>query len=383
MVITSYELFAVPPRWLLLKLETSDGLVGWGEPIVPERLETVRAAVEELVEECLIGADPGRPEYHWRTMYHGGYWRGGPVLMSAISGIDQALWDIKGRRHGCPVYELLGGHVRDRLLVYQWIGGETPKNMADEAERSVEAGYRALKINAPGEFRPLETPAAVARVVDGVARIRERIGDDVFLGVDFHGRVSKPMALRLLRRLDEFDLMFVDQPVLPEHEEHYGELAAQTSTPLSTGERLYSRYDFKRLLIDGSVSVIQPDVTHAGGITEMKKILSLAEAFNVPAVPHSPLGPVAFAASLQVNFCSHGAVMQEQDLNLHDPEASIGLQYLDDAETFAFEDGYVERPTGDGLGIEIDEDYLREQAATNVNWSNPAWHHEDGSVAEW
>ena len=383
MRITSYELFAVPPRWLLLKLETDDGLVGWGEPIIQGRLDTVRTAVEELVEGYLIGADPRRPEYHWRTLYQGGYYRGGPILMSALSGIDQALWDIKGRHHGCPVYELLGGHVRDRLMVYQWIGGDTPENMADEAEQSVEAGYRALKINTPNQFRPLETPSGIDRVVDGIARIRERVGDDVYLGVDFHGRVSRPMASRLLRRLDEFDLMFVDQPVLPEYENHYDDLAAGIATPLSTGERLYSRYDFKRALAGGDLSVVQPDVTHAGGITEMKKILTLAEAFDAAAVPHCPLSPVAFAASLQVNFCSHSAVMQEQDLSLHDPSSSIGLRYLDDPGTFAFEDGYVERPTGDGLGIELDEEYLREQAGTNVNWNNPVWHHEDGSVAEW
>ncbi|WP_254546906.1 galactonate dehydratase [Halomarina pelagica] len=383
MQITNYDLFAVPPRWLLLKLETSDGLVGWGEPIIQGRLETIRAAVAELVEGYLIGTDPLRPEYHWRTLYQGGYYRGGPVLMSALAGIDQALWDIKGRHHGCPVYELLGGHVRDRVMVYQWVGGESAENMAEEAERSVDAGYRALKINTPDEFRPLETAAGVDRITERIAQIRERVGDDVLLGVDFHGRVSRPMAPQLLRRLEQFDLTFVDQPLLPEHEEMYGELAAQTSIPLASGERLYSRYDFKRLLLDGGVSVVQPDVTHAGGITEMKKILSLAESFDAVAVPHCPLSPVAFAASLQVDFCTHNAVLQEQDLTLHDPSSSIGLRYLDDSETFVFEDGYVERPTGDGLGIELDEEYVREQAKTNVNWTNPVWHHEDGSVAEW
>lgn len=383
MNVTGYDLFAVPPRWLLLKLETDEGTVGWGEPIVQGRLETVRAAVSELVEGYLVGKDPRRIEYHWRKLYQSGYFRGGPILMSALAGIDQALWDIKGRHHGVPVHDLLGGHVRDRMLVYQWISGGDAEAIAASAAQHRQRGYRAFKFNIPREFRPLETPAVVDRVVEQVAAVRETVGDDVLLGLDFHGRVSKPMARELLARLEPYRLMFADQPVLPEHAESLATVGEGTTIPIATGERFYSRYDFKSVLIDDAVSVIQPDVTHVGGISEMRKIAALAEAFDVAVVPHCPLGPVAFAASLQVGFCSQNVVLQEQDLELHESDPGQRLALLEDPNAFEFADGYVARPTGPGLGIEVDEEAVREQARTQVDWYNPVWHHEDGSIAEW
>lgn len=384
MKVTSYELFAVPPRWLFLRLETDTGLVGWGEPIVQGRLETVRTAVKELVDGHLIGADPRRIEHHNRTLYQVGYFRGGPVLMSALSGIDQALWDILGRHHGCPVHELLGGHVRERVMVYGWVGGHTPARMASEAERLVERGYRAVKLNIPNsEVRPLETRERVDAVVDHIDAVRNRIGDDVLVGVDLHGRVPKSMAPRIIDRLEPYEPAFVDQPVLPEHGPAISEVAGRTSVPLSTGERLYTRTQFRDLLERRSVSVIQPDVTHVGGITELRKIAALADTYDVAVVPHCPLGPVAFAASLQVDFATHSAVLQEQDLDLDDPESSIGLEYLSNVGVFEFADGYVERPTGRGLGIDVDEAYVRERAQTDVNWRHPIWHYDDDSIAEW
>jgi galactonate dehydratase len=383
MQITGYELFAVPPRWLLLKLETDEGIVGWGEPIIQGRLDTVRTAVAELIEGYLVGADPLRTEYHWRKLYQSGYFQGGPILMSALAGIDHALWDIKGRHYGAPVHELLGGHVRDRLPVYQWLGGDSPEDVGAAAKQGYERGYRAFKLNFAQEFRALEPPGVIDRMVDRVAAARDAVGDDAFLGVDFHGRISKPMAAELLRRLEPYGLMFVDQPLLPEHGDAFAALADRTTIPISTGERFYSRYDFKQVFVDGAVSVIQPDVTHVGGISELRKIASLAESFDTALIPHCPLGPVAFAASLQVGFCSQNVVMQEQDLELHDPAASERLALLEDPHTFEFEGGYVERPTGPGLGIGVDEERVRERAQAEVNWYNPVWHHEDGSVAEW
>ncbi len=383
MKITDYELFAVPPRWLLLKLETSEGVVGWGEPIIQGRLETVRAAVAELIEGYLLGADPLRTEYHWRKLYQSGYFRGGPVLMSALAGIDHALWDIKGRHYDAPIHELLGGHVRDRMLVYQWLGGDDPAEIAETARQSADRGYQAFKLNCVREFRPIETAGAVDRAVERVAAVRDAVGEDAFVGVDFHGRVSKPMAAEIARRLEPYGLMFLDQPLLPEQAEGFARIADDTTIPIATGERFYSRYDFKRLFVDDLVSVVEPDVTHVGGISELRKLAAMAEAFDVAVVPHCPLGPVAFAASLQVGFCSQNVVMQEQDLELHDPDASQRLALLEDPDQFTFADGYVERPTGPGLGVEIDEDAVREKAQAQVNWHNPVWHHEDGSVAEW
>ncbi|WP_336023621.1 galactonate dehydratase [Halobellus salinisoli] len=383
MQITGYELFAVPPRWLLLKLETDEGIVGWGEPIIQGRLDTVRTAVEELIEGYLLGTDPLRIEYQWRKLYQSGYFRGGPILMSALAGIDQALWDVKGRYYDTPIYDLLGGYVRDRMLVYQWLGGEDPETIATSAREDYENGYRAFKLNFAREFRFLETPAVVDRSIDRVAAVRDAVGDDAFLGVDFHGRVSKPMAAELVRRLEPYDLMFIDQPLLPEHADGFDAISDRTTIPIATGERFYSRYDFKRLFVEDAVSVIQPDVTHVGGISELRRVAALAETFDVAVIPHCPLGPIAFAASLQVGFSSPNVVMQEQDLNLETPDESQRLSLLEDPATFEFRNGYVERPTGPGLGIEIDEDRVRKQAEAEVNWYNPVWHHEDGSVAEW
>jgi galactonate dehydratase len=269
------------------------------------------------------------------------------------------------------------------MLVYQWISGGDATDIAESARQYNDRGYRAFKFNLPREIRPLETPAVVDRVVNQVAAVRDAVGDDVLLGLDFHGRVSKSMAAELIRRLEPYRLMFVDQPVLPEQAESLGRIGEGTSIPIATGERFYSRYEFKSILADDSVSVIQPDVTHVGGISEMRKIVAMAEAFDVAVVPHCPLGPVAFAASLQVGFCSQNVVLQEQDLELHDPQPSQRLALLEEPNTFDFEDGYVGRPTGPGLGIQVDEDRVREEAQTQVDWYNPVWHHEDGSIAEW
>ncbi|WP_136688590.1 galactonate dehydratase [Halorhabdus amylolytica] len=383
MEITDFELFAVPPRWLLLKLETDEGVVGWGEPIVQGRLETVHAAVTELVEGYLLGRDPCRTEYHWQKLYRSGYFRGGPILMSALAGIDHALWDIKGKHLGAPVHELLGGHTRNRLMVYQWLGSDRTEETVQAAEKAVENGYQAFKLNLPQKVRPVETGAVIDRCVEQIATIRETVGTDAFVGVDFHGRVSKPMAAELLRRLEPFDPMFVDQPLLPEHHDGFSRLSDQTTVPLSTGERLYSRHDFKGLFVEDAVSVIQPDVTHVGGISEMQKLASLAETFDVAVIPHCPLGPVAFAASLQVGFSSQNVVMHEQDIGIHEPDSSSRLALLEEPDTFGFDRGYVQRPTGDGLGVTVDEEYVREQTQSHVNWQTPVWHHQDGSIAEW
>ena len=383
MRVTDYELFAVPPRWLFLKIETSDGIVGWGEPIIQGRLETVKTAVNELITAYLLGEDPLETEYLWRMMYQGGYYRGGPVLMSALAGIDQALWDIKGKHYGAPIHELLGSHVRDRAMVYQWIGGEDREEVAKEAVDRRNQGYKAVKMNVPSKFRTIEPPGAVEQTRKRIATVRDAVGEDLYLGVDFHGRISKPMTRNLVEAIEPYGLMFIDQPVLPEHSEFLSTLTEQTSVPIATGERFYSRYDFKPLLTNDAVTIIQPDVTHVGGITELRKIATMADAFDVAMIPHCPLSPIAFAANLQVVFCSHNAIMQEQDLSLHDSAESIGLQYLEDPQIFDFVNGYVERPTDPGLGISINEDYVRKQSRADVKWYNPVWRHEDGSIAEW
>ncbi|NHN48488.1 galactonate dehydratase [Halostella sp. JP-L12] len=382
MEITDYELFEVPPRWLFLKVTTSDGTVGWGEPVVEGRARTVRTGVEELMDNYLLGEDPAAIEDHWQTMYRGGFYRGGPVLMSAIAGIDQALWDIKGKRFGAPVYELLGGKARDRIRVYQWVGGDRPADVGEAAREKVDAGFTALKMNATPEMERVDSPAAVQAAVNRIAEVREAVGDDVDIGVDFHGRVAKSMAKRLAEALDPYDPMFVEEPVLPQNNEALPNIAQHTSTPIATGERMYSRWDFKEIFEQGVVDVIQPDLSHAGGITEVKKIASMAEAYDVAMAPHCPLGPIALASCVQVDACSPNAFIQEQSLDIHYNETSDVLDYLADPSVFEYDEGYVDLPDGPGLGVEIDEAVVRERAG-DVNWHNPVWRHEDGSVAEW
>jgi len=382
MEITEYELFKVPPRWLFLKVTTSDGTVGWGEPVVEGRAKSVRAAVEELMDGYLLGKDPSPIEDHWQTMYRGGFYRGGPVLMSAIAGIDQALWDIKGKRFDAPVYDLLGGKARDRVRVYQWIGGDRPADVGAAAEEKVEAGFTALKMNATEEMRRVDSPAAVDAARERLAEVRAAVGDEVDVGVDFHGRVAKSMAKRVAQALEPYDPMFIEEPVLPEHNDALPEIARHTTTSIATGERLYSRWDFKEIFEQGVVDVIQPDLSHAGGISEVKRIASMAEAYDVAMAPHCPLGPIALASCIQVDACTPNAFIQEQSLDIHYNETSDVLDYLADPAVFEYEDGYVDLPEGPGLGIDVDEATVRERAG-DVDWHNPVWRHDDGSVAEW
>ncbi|MFT4189939.1 MAG: galactonate dehydratase [Comamonas sp.] len=382
MKITRLSTFIVPPRWCFLKIETDEGVVGWGEPVVEGRAHTVAAAVDELAD-YLIGRDPRHVQDLWNVMYRGGFYRGGPILMSAIAGIDQALWDIKGRALGLPVHELLGGPVRDRIRVYSWIGGDRPSETAAQAQAAVARGFTAVKMNGTEEMQYIDSHDKVARAVANVATIRDAVGPDIGIGVDFHGRVHKPMAKVLMRELRDFGLMFIEEPVLSEHLEVIPELAAIGAAPIALGERLYSRWDFKRVLAIGGVDIIQPDPSHSGGITETVKIAAMAEAHDVAVALHCPLGPIALAANLQIDAVSYNAFIQEQSLGIHYNAANDLLDYVNNPEAFAYRDGYVAMPSGPGLGIEVNEAYVRERAAEGHRWRNPVWRHADGSVAEW
>jgi galactonate dehydratase len=303
--------------------------------------------------------------------------------MSAIAGVDQALWDIKGKRLGVPVHDLLGGAARDRIRVYQWIGGDRPADVAEQAREQVDAGFTALKMNATEELERVADPAAIDAAATRLCEVRAAVGDEIGIGVDFHGRVSKPTAKRLVEALEPYDPMFVEEPVLSGHNDAIPDIAAHTTTPIATGERMYSRWDFKEAFEDGAVDVIQPDLSHAGGITEVRKIAAMAEAYDVAMAPHCPLGPIALASCLQVDACSPNAFIQEQSLDIHYNETSDVLDYLADPSVFDYEDGYVQIPDAPGLGIEIDEAHVREQAEKDVDWHNSVWRHDDGSVAEW
>ncbi|MFE7331812.1 galactonate dehydratase [Streptomyces sp. NPDC057565] len=381
MKITALETFLVAPRWLFLRIATDEGITGWGEPVIEGRAETVRAAVHELAD-LLVGEDPLRIEHHWQVLTKSGFYRGGPVLSSAVAGIDQALWDIAGKAHDVPVHELLGGAVRDRLRVYAWIGGDSPEHVAELAREQVEAGFTAVKMNGSAQLRPIDTLAQSRAVVDRVTAVREVLGDDRDVAIDFHGRMSTATAKRILPLLEPLHPLFVEEPVLPEHSRNLPQFVGVTSVPLALGERLYSRWDFHDVLASG-IAVAQPDVSHAGGISEVRRIAALAEVHDVAMAPHCPLGPIALAASMQLGFAIPNFLIQEQSLGIHYNRGHDLLDYLLDPTPFHFTDGHAARPTGPGLGIQIDENAVRRADAIGHRWRNPVWRHSDGSFAEW
>ena len=382
MKIATLETFLVAPRWCFLKVTTDSGLIGWGEPVVEGKAATVAAAVEEMAD-FVIGQDPSRIEDLWQVLYRGGFYRGGPVLMSAISGIDQALWDIKGKALGVPVYELLGGAVRDKIRVYAWIGGDRPGDVAREALAKKEQGYTAIKMNGTHEVEWIGSPARIREAVERAAAVREACGPDFGIAIDFHGRVHKGTAKILARELEPVRPLFIEEPVLPENNEALLDLRQTCSIPIATGERQFTRWGFKQLLASGGADIIQPDVSHAGGISELKKIATMAEAYDVAVAPHCPLGPICLAASLQVDFCTPNVFIQEQSLGIHYNQGSDLLDYLVYPTVFDYRDRYVAAPIQPGLGIDIDEEKVRVAAKSGHRWRNPVWRTDDGVVAEW
>jgi galactonate dehydratase len=379
--IVGYELFPVAPRWLFLRLDTDAGISGWGEPIVEGRAATTARAVEESME-YLVGQDATRIEDHWQVLSKGGFYRGGPVINSAVSGIDQALWDIAGRALGVPVHQLLGGAVRDRARVYGWVHGSEPAELADAARAQVEKGLTAVKMTPSELLAPLDTPAAIQRVIDRVSAVRDAVGPHVDVAIDCHGRFSTAMSRRVLPLLEPLRPLFVEEPVLPEHTRDLGAVVAATTIPVATGERLYSRWDF-RAAFEAGIAVAQPDVSHAGGISETRRIAAMAETHDALLAPHCPLGPIALAACLQVDFAAPNFLIQEQSLGIGYGDDSGLLGYLVDSSPFTFTGGSIERPTGPGLGIEVDEAEVRRAAERGHSWRTPLWRHGDGSLASW
>lgn len=381
MIITRVETFLVPPRWLFVRVDTDEGIVGWGEPVVEGRAETVRTAVDQL-SELLIGTDPLRIEDHWQLMTKGSFYRGGPILSSAVSGLDQALWDIAGKALGVPVHQLLGGHVRDRIRVYGWVGGDDPSEVRDAIAERLESGLTAVKMNASGRMPALASSSDLGAVVARVAAAREVLGPDRDVALDFHGRFTLADARRVAPLLEPLHPLFIEEPVVPENSHLIGQMVSSTTVPIATGERLYSRQEFLPVLQSG-IAVAQPDLSHAGGITEVRKIASLAEIFNVQLAPHCPLGPIALAACLQVGFATPNYLIQELSVGIHYNEGADVLDYVVDASPLRFTDGYIERLTAPGLGIDIDEAAVRAADRSGHAWRTPNWRYADGSLAEW
>jgi galactonate dehydratase len=280
------------------------------------------------------------------------------------------------------VHALLGGPVRDRVRVYAWVGGDAPDQLADQVAAHVAAGMTAVKMNASGRLSPVPTMGEVDDVVRRVAAVREALGPGRDVAIDLHGRASYPAARLLLPAVAGLHPLLVEEPLVPEHGHRLAALVAATPVPIATGERLYSRSDFLPVLGAG-VSVVQPDLSHAGGISEVRRIAALAETHGALLAPHCPLGPVSLAASLQVAFATPNFLIQEQSIGIHYHAGTELLDYLVDPAPLRIVGGYIPRPDGVGLGIRVDEDAVRRADRAGHAWRNPVWRHDDGSFAEW
>lgn len=294
-----------------------------------------------------------------------------------------ALWDIKGKTLNVPVWQLLGGKARDRIKVYSWIGGDRPVDVVAQAQDRIDKGFDTIKMNATEELHYIDSYKKILDVEARVKSLREAFGYDLNIGIDFHGRVHKSMAKVLAKTLEPYHLMFLEEVVLPENEEYFKEVANHTHTPLATGERLYTRWAFKNIFKEGVIDIIQPDVALVGGILETRKIAAMAEAYDIAVAPHAPYGPIALAATLQVDVCTPNVFIQEQSLGIHYNKGFDLLDFVKNKEIFYYKDGYVEIPMGPGLGIEIDEDFVRKIAEEGLNWTNPSWKNDDGTISEW
>ncbi len=365
--ITRLETFLVAPRWIFLKVHTDAGITGLGEPLLEGRARTVATAIEEIAP-YLVGKDPRRAVHHWQAIYRHAFYKGGPILTSALSGIDQALWDIKGKALGVPVYELLGGPTRDRIRVYAH--ARTPEQIREAVQR----GFTTFKTGVARErpARIVESKAFIDRAVSSFAELREIVGPDNDVGIDFHGAVPPQTAKILIKELEPYQPLFVEEPAPPENVDVMADIARGTHLPIATGERLFTKWGFREVLEKGAASILQPDLCHAGGITEVRLIAGMAEAYYAALAPHNPMGPISLAAGLQIAASIPNFLCQEQ--------VSLGEGYL--KEPFVVENGYIPLPTRPGLGVELDEEALADKIGHD--WQNPQTYDAfDGSVVDW
>ncbi|KAI0338018.1 enolase C-terminal domain-like protein [Trametopsis cervina] len=380
--INKIEFFRLPPRWIFIRVETEGGIVGWGETSLEGHTEAVEGATVAL-RDTFLGWDGDRIQDIWQHAYRSRFYRGGPVLMSALSGLDIALWDIKGKKLGVPVWQLLGGKVRDRLKVYGWIGGDTPQAVLEGAAARKAQGFTAVKMNGTGAVDWIDSPSTLD---DTVSRVRDVRALGLDVGVDFHGRLHKGMAKQLARMLEPLQPMFIEEPLLPTQPEEIADLTQLVSTPIALGERLYTRHDFRPYLERRAIDIAQPDVSHCGGISELHRLASLTETYDVALAPHCPLGPIALAACMQVDATTPNFVIQEMSWQIHYNKGADLFTYLSDSKVFTIKDGYIDVLNGPGLGIEINEVLVRETSALYVKekaWRNDVWTGADGSLREW
>jgi galactonate dehydratase len=369
-------------NWIFVKVETDAGLIGWGEASLEWKTRAVAGAIGDL-EPFIVGQDPRRIEHLGQIMTRQPFFRGGIVTMSAISGIEQACWDILGKSLGVPAYRLLGGAVRDRVRMYDHLGGgemqalyldDAPEIMAQRARESVAAGYTAVKVLAVPKTRPIDGPPVVRRAVRTVAAIREAVGDQVDIMVDFHGRTSPAMGIAVAEALMPYRPLFIEEPALPENPDGLVQVARAVKIPVASGERLVTRFQFRELLEKGACAVIQPDLCHCGGLWEARKIAAMAEVYYVAVAPHNPLGPIATAACIHFALVTPNFLIQEA--------IRADVPWRGAVVTPArIVDGHALPYEGPGLGIEVDEDEAARHPFAQEEILR--YWHDDGSVADW
>lgn len=366
--ITKLETFLVKPRWLFLKIHTDEGIVGLGEPILEGRARTCAEAVAE-VAPYLIGKDPRNVIHHWQAIYRHAFYRGGPILTSALSGIEQALWDIKGKHLGVPVYELLGGPTRDGVRVYAHVGNNPETLRARRAQ-----GFTAFKTGVKNSTQSgiVASPRFIEEAGEAFAALREAGGKDADIGIDFHGAITPQNAKLLIKILEPYQPLFIEEPIQCQDVEGMAEIARGTHLPIATGERIFTKWGFREILEKRAATILQPDLCHCGGIFEARLIAGLAESYYASIAPHNPLGPISLAAGLQLAASIPNFLCQEQ--------VSLGDGYI--KTPFKVDQGYIALPTAPGLGVELDDNALADKI--DHDWRNrETYDLNDGSVVDW
>jgi galactonate dehydratase len=360
--VTKLETFVLKNSWVFVKISTDAGITGWGEMLKDDAKSCAAGALE--VGNYLIGKDPLRVAHHWQAIHRGSFYRGGPVKTAILSGIDQALWDITGKAFGVPVYKLFGGPTRDRIRVY---GSPDPKTGVNAMKVGPEGGHRQA-------IKYVEGQKFVDEVVERFKALRDKMGSGVDIAVDFHGAVQPPTALLLMKALEPFNPWFYEEVVQALNIDVMAELARKTHIPLATGERIFTKWGFREILEKRAATIIQPDVCYAGGISELRIIAGMAEAYYTPVAPHNPQGPCSLAASYQIAACIPNFLIQERGDNEYSDLLAKPLPPI--------KDGYRPLLTDPGLGITIDEDKLRSQVG-EPNPYNTRYDPDDGSVVDW
>ena len=359
--VTKIETFVLKNSWVFVKVSTDAGITGWGEMLKDDAKACGAGAME--VGRYLIGQDPNRVVFHWQAIERGAFYRGGPIKTAILSGIDQALWDIKGKVYGVPVYKLLGGPTRDRIRVYGQVSAATGVN-------AMKVGPNATR--AP--FKYLEGQKFVDEVAERFKALRDKYGPGVDIAIDFHGAVEPPTSLLLIKALEPYHPWFYEEIVQPLNVDMMAELAKKTVIPLATGERIFTKWGFREILEKKAAMILQPDVCYAGGITELRLIAGMAESYYLPLAPHNPQGPCSLAASLQIAASIPNFLVQERGDNEY---ANLLAKPLPPVKN-----GYRELLTDPGLGITIDEDKLRAQVGEPAEYRT-RFDPDDGSVVDW